>query len=89
MSEIHDPDFRLNKYLMNISTDEHETEHKFVIYKMDETKKGFVGYTTSKVVDMALEEIFLRMVLPSDGMGPQYVGKIDPRNRFPDLTSPS
>ena len=29
------------------------------------------------------------MVMPSDGIGPQYVGRIEPRHKFPDLTHPS
>ena len=38
---------------------------------------------------MALEEIFFRMVIPSDGVGPNYVGLIEPRHRFPDLSHPT
>lgn len=74
---------------MNSSLDSQEFEHKFTIYKMDQSKKGFVGYTTTKSMSIALEEIFYRMVLPSDGVGPNYIGKIDPRQRFPDLNHPS
>ena len=48
-----------------------------------------MGLTTTKVLNLALEEIFLRIVLPSDGVGPIYVGKIDPRHRFPDLSHPT
>ena len=74
---------------MSSSLDQQEFEQKFIIYKMDQTKKGFVGYTTTKVMGLALEEIFFRMVMPSDGVGPIYVGKVDNRHRFPDLTHPS
>jgi hypothetical protein len=54
-------------------------EHKCTIYNLDSTKKCFVGQTTTKVLDLALEEIFFRMVLPSDGIGPKYEGSVDPR----------
>ena len=46
MQEIHDPDFSLNKHTMLnglVDAGESEAEHKFTIYKMDSTKKGFVG----------------------------------------------
>ena len=91
MSEIHDPDFRMNKYkLQDPAADDKEgSAFKFTIYQMDHTKKGFVGLTTTKVLNLALEEIFLRIVLPSDGVGPIHVGKIEPRHRFPDLSHPS
>ena len=56
---------------------------------MDNTKKGFVGLTTTKVLNLALEEIFLRMVVPIDGGHPIYVGNIEPRHRFPDLNHPT
>ena len=56
-----------------------DAEHKFIIYNLDRSKKCFVGQTTIKVLDLALSEIFARMVLPSDGIGPKYVGKIDPK----------
>lgn len=91
LSEIHDPDFQMNKHkLMDPACeDQNESAYKFTIYQMDQTKKGFVGLTTTKVLNVALEEIFLRIVVPSDGVGPIYVGKIDPRHRFPDLNHPT
>ena len=64
-------------------------DQKFTIYSLDHTKKFYVGPTTLKVLDLALEEIFFRTVLPSDGIGPQYVGRIEPRHKFPDLSHPS
>ena len=92
MREIHDPDFRLNKQQMkntNMLDPGSEAEHKFIIYELDSSKKGFVGNITTKVLGMAIEQIFFKMVLPSDGVGPVYVGKIDARHRFPDLSHPS
>lgn len=56
---------------------------------MDQSKKYFVGQTTNVVVGKALEEIFFRMVLTNDGTGPVFVGKVDQRIRFPDLSHPS
>ena len=41
------------------------------------------------MLELALEEIFYRTVMPSDGIGPQYVGRIEPRHKFPDLSHPS
>ena len=66
-----------------------EEDQKFTIYELDSTKKCYVGPRTTKMLDVALEEIFMRTVLPSDGIGPQYVGRIEPRHKFPDLTHPS
>ena len=77
------------KLLDPAADDQEESAYKFTIYQMDQSKKGFVGLTTTKVLNLALEEIFLRIVVPSDGVGPIYVGKIDPRHRFPDLSHPT
>lgn len=60
--------------MKNIVDSESAAEHKFIIYKLDNTKKGFVGQTTTKVLDLALEQIFFRLVLPTDGVGPSYLG---------------
>ena len=89
MREIHDPDFRLNKRTLKDLDEQEDTEYKFTIYQLDQSKKGFVGQPTTEVLTLALEEIFYRMVVPSDGVGPAYVGKIEPRHRFPDLSHPS
>lgn len=56
---------------------------------MDQSKKAFVGQPTNTVLGMALEEIFYRMVMAADGVGPIYVGKVDQRSRFPDLSHPT
>ena len=45
---------------------------------MDQTKAGFVGLTSTKNLDLILEEIFFKMVMPQEGAVPIYVGKIDP-----------
>ena len=69
MQEIHDPEYKLKKQTMGDfpgATD----DQKFTIYSLDHTKKYYVGPTTLKVLDLALEEIFFRTVLPSDGIGP-------------------
>ena len=85
LQEIHDPDFRLKKCVKGPVP----SSLKFIIYELDRTKKCSVGPTTTKVLDLALEEIFYRMVMASEGMGPQYVGRIEPQHKFPDLTHPS
>ena len=43
------------------------------------------------MLSLALEDIFYRMVIPASSTndGPIYVGKIDSRHRFPDLSHPS
>lgn len=91
MAEIHDPDFQMKKHNLHDPTAENQADSafKFIIYELDRTKKGFVGLTTTKVLNLAIEAIFLRIVLPTDGVGPIYVGKIDPRHRFPDLSHPT
>ena len=91
MKEIHDPDFDLHKTSLKNNIDETLTSAYMLtnIYSLDKNKKGFVGNITSKVLSRALEEIFFRMVMPSDGVGPRYIGKIEPRHRFPDLSHPS
>ena len=89
MKEIHDPDFRLKKHRLGDLDEQEDTEYKFTIYRLDSSKTGFVGQTTIKVLTLALEEIFFRMVVPADGVGPIYVGKIEPRQRFPDLSHPT
>ena len=69
MQEIHDPDFRLKKCVMGEFAFA-SSDTKFIIYELDKTKKCYVGPTTPQVLKLALEEIFFRMVMPSDGIGP-------------------
>ena len=73
--------------MKNIDSKSDNNEMKFTIYRLDQTKKRFVGEITTKLLNLALEEIFFRMVLPTDGTGPIYVGQIEPRLRFADLFS--
>ena len=71
LNEIHDPEF--------FNNERENLDENYSIYKMDKTKKGFVGFTTSKLLDLALEEIFFRMVIPQDGQYPEFIGRIEPR----------
>lgn len=38
MKEIHDPDFRLNKHTMQDLVAQEDTEYKFTIYQLDQSK---------------------------------------------------
>ena len=66
-----------------------DEDQKFTVYDLDHSKKCYVGPRTTGMLELALEEIFYRTVMPSDGIGPQYVGRIEPRHKFPDLSHPS
>ena len=91
MMEIHDPwDFHMSKHTLEKSANKDSTSvYKDNIYKLEVEKKGLVIKPTSKVLNQALEDVFFRMVLPSDSDGPIYIGNVDPRHRFPDLSHPS
>lgn len=43
---------------------------KFTVYDLDQSKKCYVGPKTTGMLNLALEEIFYRTVMPSDGIGP-------------------
>ena len=60
--------------MKNIESRSDNIEMKFTIYQLDQTKKRFVGEITTKLLNLALEEIFFRMVLPKESSGPIYVG---------------
>ena len=89
MVEIHDPsDFRMNKCPLEKTSVDHSV-YKDSIFKLETEKSGLVIKPTSRVLTQALEDIFYKMVLPCGSEGPIYIGNIDSRHRFPDLSHPT